>query len=87
MLRHMADRNHRLTVEARRKDAVRDASHAIDVTRIRGNSALAGEVRDQAEFAWALPSGFRSWAQRAQDESDCGPWTSWLTTDPRMQMG
>jgi hypothetical protein len=49
MLRDLAARNYRLIDHGERNDAFRHAFHAVTLTRIGANTALAGDVRDQAE--------------------------------------
>jgi hypothetical protein len=50
----MADRNYRLIVEGELNDAFRHTFHGMTLTRIGGNTALAGNVRDQAELQGLL---------------------------------
>jgi hypothetical protein len=47
MLRYMAARNHRMIVVGEGTDAFRHTFGAMTLTRIGGNTALAGDVRDQ----------------------------------------
>ena len=46
----MADRNYRLIVEGELSDALEPAFDGMTLTRAAGNTALTGNVRDQAEL-------------------------------------
>jgi len=46
----MADRNYRLIVEGEISDELEPAFHGMTLTRGKGNTALTGTVRDQAEL-------------------------------------
>ena len=50
MLRYMAGRNYRLIVEGELSDTLEPAFHGMTLTRAEGNTALTGNVRDQAEL-------------------------------------
>ena len=46
----MAGRNYRLIVEGELSDKLEPAFHGMTLTRAAGNTALTGNVRDQAEL-------------------------------------
>ena len=50
----MADRNYRLIVEGELSDALEPAFDGMTLTRAAGNTALTGNVRDQAELQGLL---------------------------------
>jgi hypothetical protein len=50
MLRYMASRNYRLIVEGELSDTLEPAFDGMTLTRAEGNTALTGNVRDQAEL-------------------------------------
>jgi hypothetical protein len=54
MLRYMTGRNHPVIVEGERNDAFRHTFHGMTLTRIGGNTAPAGDVRDKGELQGLL---------------------------------
>ena len=54
MLRYMAGRNYRLIVEGELSDKLESAFDGMTLTRAEGNTALTGNVRDQAELQGLL---------------------------------
>ena len=50
----MAGRNYRLIVEGELSDKLEPAFHRMTLTRAAGNTALTGNVRDQAELQGLL---------------------------------
>ena len=72
MLRDVADRNYRLTVDGERNGAFRHTFDAVTLTRLGANAALAGDVRDQAElhglFGRVSDLGFTLLEARASED-------------------